>query len=130
MKYFFVSIIDSRNILSLYKYIRLNGKIAPPFITGGRISETIFMKIADKKDLLEIWPIVRKLTKIESEAANIEISFCKMVTRFLRKAGREPLGVGLILDYLWRSSVEATNLSILFYGSGINREAITAEIVQ
>ena len=49
MKDFFISVIDSRNILSLYKYIGLNGKIAPPFITGGRLSETMFMKTADKK---------------------------------------------------------------------------------
>ncbi len=130
MKDFFVYIIDSRNILSLYKYIWLNGKTAPPFITGGRISETTFMKIADKKDLLEIGPLVRKLTKKESEAANIETSLYRMVTRLLRKAGREPLGVGLILDYLWRGSLEATNLGLLLYGSEIDRGTITAEMVQ
>jgi vacuolar-type H+-ATPase subunit C/Vma6 len=130
MKDFFVSIIDSRNILSLYKYIWLNGKIAPPFITGGRISETMFMEIADKKDLLEIGSMVRKLIRIEFEAANIETSLYRMVTRLLRKAGREPLGVGLILDYLWRSSLEATNLSILLYGSEVDSGIITAELIQ
>jgi len=130
MKDFFVSIIDSRNILSLYKYIRFNGKLAPPFITGGRISETMLMKIADRKDLDEIGPVVQKVTKIESETANIEISLLRMMTRFLRKAGREPLGIGLILDYLWRSSLEATNLSVLLYGNEIDRETITAEMAQ
>src|SRR5208282_2998542 len=111
MKDFFVSVIDSRNILSLYKYIRLNGKSVPPFITGGRISENMFMKIAAKKDLLEVGSMAHKLTKIASETAPIETSLNRMVTRLLRKAGREPLGVGLILDYLWRTSLEATNLS-------------------
>ena len=130
MKDFFVSVIDSRNILSLYKYIGLNGKIAPPFITGGRISETMFMNTADKKDLLEIGSLVRKLTGVEPEAANIETSLYRMVTRLLRKAGREPLGIGLILDYLWRSSLEAINLSIILYGSAIDRGIITAEMVQ
>ena len=130
MKDFFISVIDSRNILSLYKYIWMNVKIAPPFITGGRISETMFMKVADKKDLLQIGSLVRKLTKIESETANIETSLYRMVTRLLRKAGREPLGVGLILDYLWRCSLEATNLSILLYGSEIDRGIITAEMAQ
>jgi hypothetical protein len=130
LKDFFVSIIDSRNILSLYKYVQLNGKMAPPFITGGGISEIMFTKIADKKDLLEIGPMVRKLTKIEPETANIEISLRKMVTRFLRKAGRDPLGVGLILDYLWRTLVEATNLSILFYCTESDRETITTEMTQ
>ncbi|HXW68605.1 MAG TPA: V-type ATPase subunit [Dissulfurispiraceae bacterium] len=130
IKDFFVYIIDSRNILSLYKYIWLNGKNTPPFITGGRISETMFMKTADKKDILEIGSLVRKLTKIESGTANIETSLYRMVTRLLKKAGGEPLGVGLILNYLWRSSLEATNLSILLYGSEIDRESITAEIVQ
>jgi len=130
MKDFFVSVIDSRNILSLYKYIWLNGKIAPPFIAGGRVSETMFTKIADQKDILEIGSLVRKLTGIESETSHIETSLYRMVTRLLRKAGREPLGVGLILDYLWRSSIEVTNLSILLYGSEIDRGIITAELVQ
>ena len=53
-----------------------------------------------------------------------------MVTRLLRKAGRGPSGVGLILDYLWRCSLEATNLSILLYGSELDRETITPEIAQ
>ncbi len=130
MKDFFVSVIDSRNILSLYKYILLNGKSVPPFITGGRISETIFMKIAAEKDLLEIGSLAHKLTKIASETAPIETSLYRMVTRLLRKAGREPLGVGLILDYLWRTSLEATNLSILLYGSETDWRIITEEMVQ
>jgi hypothetical protein len=130
MKDFFISIVDSRNILSLYKYLRLNGKIAPPFIAGGRIDETMFKKIAEDKDLVAIGPLVRKLTGREPEAANIEISLYRKVTRLLRKAGREPLSVGLILDYLWRCSLEATNLSVLFYGSEIDRGIITAEMVQ
>ena len=130
MKDFFVSVIDSRNILSLYKYIRLNGKSVPPFITGGRISENMFMKIAAKKDLLEVGSMAHKLTKIASETAPIETSLNRMVTRLLRKAGREPLGVGLILDYLWRTSLEATNLSILLYGSETDRRIITEEMVQ
>lgn len=133
MKDFFVRIIDSRNILSLYKYVTLNAKNTPFFVNGGRISEKMFLKIADKRDIFEIGSLIRKFTGIwieKPDATNIENALYRMVTRFLRKAGREPLGIGLILDYLWRCSLEARNLSILFYGSEIDREILTAEMVQ
>lgn len=133
MKDFFVSVIDSRNILSLYKYLMLGGKVFPPFINGGRIGKTLFMKILDGKDIFEIGSMIRRLTGIRIEkpgATDIEQSLYRMVTRLLKKAGREPLGIGVILDYLWRCSLEARNLSILFYGSEIDREILSAEIAQ
>ena len=34
-----------------------------------------------------------------------------------------------ILDYLWRCSIEAMNLSVLYHGRDLEREAVTAELV-
>ncbi|MBF0559321.1 MAG: V-type ATPase subunit [Nitrospirae bacterium] len=130
MQDFFRAVVDSRNILALYKYIRLCVKMSPPFISGGSISEATHNEIAAGKDLAEISSLVRKLGGIEPELANMETSLYKMVTRLLKKAGRDPLSVGLILDYLWRCSIEATNISILLYGRDIEREIIEAEMVQ
>lgn len=130
MKDFFIAIVDSRNILSLCKYIRLNETTAPPFISGGSITETMFEIITDRKDIAEISSLVRKLAGVEPDPANMETSLYRMVTRLLKKAGREPLSLGLILDYLWRCSLEATNMSILLYGREIDRGIIASEIVQ
>ncbi len=133
MKEFFVSIIDSRNVLSLYKHIRARGKAAPQFIDGGRITEKIYAGIAAKKDGSALEHLLLRITgfRIEDQGiATVESSLYKMTTRLLRRAGREPLCFGVILDYLWRCSLEARNLSVLLYGSHLEREVLAAEIVQ
>ena len=130
MKDFFIAIVDSRNILSLYKYIRFDVKMEPPFISGGSISEIMYKEIADRKDIAEMSSLVLKPAGIKPEPANMETSLYRMVTRLLKKAGRDPLSVGLILDYLWRCSIEATNMSIILYGRDIDREIIESEMVQ
>lgn len=132
MKDFFVSVIDSRNILSLYKFLILNAKNTPYFIRGGRITEKMFMRAAGRKDFFDLASLIRKFTGLwieKPDAANMENALYRMVTLSLRKTGGDPLGVGLILDYLWRCSLEARNLSTLFYGREIDREILAAELV-
>jgi vacuolar-type H+-ATPase subunit C/Vma6 len=129
---FFIRIIDARNIISLYKYLRMNMTAALTFIPGGTIPDTRLRDILDKKDLLRIGSLIREITGTKMEilgAAPVENVLYKEITRFLKKAGRDPLGVGLILDYLWRCSLEAMNLGLLFYGKDLERDAIAAELV-
>jgi vacuolar-type H+-ATPase subunit C/Vma6 len=133
MKSFFVRIIDARNVMSAYKYLRLDEKTVPSFIAGGSIIRTRYSNIADRKDIFGLISVIKKLTGIRIEkpdAANVENSLYRMITKFLKKQGRQPLGVGLILDYLWRCSLEAMNLSILFHGKDLDRETIMAELVR
>ncbi len=132
MKAFFIRIIDSRNIMGLYKAIRLEGKTAPVFVPGGNISEERFSKILGREDIFEISSLIRKLTGTHidgPDATKVELALYKGITRFLKKEGGDPLGLGLILDYLWRCSLEAMNLSVLIYGKDLEREAVAAELV-
>lgn len=132
MRDFFIRIIDSRNIISLHKYLRMNMTAALTFIPGGTIPETRFRDILDKKDILRIGSLIREITGTKMEisgAAQVENALYKGITKFLKKAGKDPLGVGLILDYLWRCSIEVMNLSLLFYGKDLERDAIAAELV-
>lgn len=128
MKDFFTAVIDSRNLLSIYKYITLDAKRVPLFVSGGSIKESILKKIAGGKDLTALYSLVRELTGIEPGPSNIETALYRMVTGLLRRSGRDPLSVGLILDYLWRCSREAANMSILLYGRGIDPEIIAGEL--
>jgi len=133
MRSFFVRIIDARNVMSAYKYLRLDERTVPSFIDGGSIIWTRYVNIADRKDISGLISVIKKLTDIRIEkpdAANVENSLYKMITKFLKKQGRQPLGVGLILDYLWRCSLEAMNLSILFHGRDLNRETVMAELMR
>jgi vacuolar-type H+-ATPase subunit C/Vma6 len=52
------------------------------------------------------------------------------MTRRLQRSGRDPFGVAPILDYLWRCSIEAMNLNVLYHGRDIERDAVAAELVQ
>ncbi len=133
MKSFFVRLIDSRNIMSMYKYMRLERKIPPPIIPGGAISEARLRAVLEKDDIFGVRSLVRDFSGIKMEAPDptkVEVALYKGITRYLRKAGRVPFGAGPIFDYLWKCSLEVINLSVLFHGKDLEREAVMAELVQ
>ncbi len=133
IKDFFGSVIDSRNILALYKYLALNAENIPYFIDGGRMNEKTFIRIADRKDILDLGDLIRRFTGIrieKADATNIENALYGMITRLLKRSDREPLCIGLILYYLWRCYLEARSLSILSYGEEIDRDVLAAELAQ
>jgi vacuolar-type H+-ATPase subunit C/Vma6 len=133
VKEFFMWLIDSRNAISIYKYLRLDIDKLPSFISGGTISDARFQEVAGTEDMLKAGELIQELTGITVERpdpTSVEIALYRNITRRLRKAGRDPLGVGPILDYLWRCSIETMNLRVLYYGRDLEREAIAAEIVQ
>lgn len=124
----FLRIIDARNLLTLEKYLRFKGASPPPFIRGGRIGRTGFEEILEKGDRQALDSLARRLTGVETSEI-MEHSLYRWITGILRKAGREPLSTALVLDYLWRSSMEARNLSILLYGGEIDRDAVASEMI-
>jgi vacuolar-type H+-ATPase subunit C/Vma6 len=133
VKTFFARLIDSRNIMSVYKCLRQEKRAAFPFITGGMIPEAKLRAIVDKRDLFSVNALIRKFSGIKIEMlnpTNVEVAFYKGMTRFLKKEGKEPFGAGPILDYLWKCSIEVMNLSVLFYGKDLERETVMTELVQ
>ncbi len=133
MKPFFMRLIDSRNIMGVYKYLKLELKAGPSFIKGGGVSEQRLGELVAKEDLPGVASLIREFTGVKadaSDATQIEMALYKGTTGFLKKEGKDPLGAGLVLDYLWRCSIETMNLSVLFHGKELEREAITAELVQ
>ena len=133
MKIFFARLIDSRNIMGVYKFLRLEKRAALTVIPGGLVPETKLRAIAGKGDLFGVNSLVRDFSGIRIDTPDptkVETALYKGMTRFLKKEGREPFGAGPILDYLWRCSLEVMNLSVLFYGKDLEREAVTTELVQ
>jgi vacuolar-type H+-ATPase subunit C/Vma6 len=133
MRTFFARIIDSRNLMSMYKYLRLAQTALPPFIPGGNISETRLREAIAKENFFGISTLVREFFGIRIDAPDptkVEIALYKAITQFLKKEGREPFGIAPMLDYLWRCSLEVMNLSILYSGKGLERDLVTAELVQ
>ena len=129
---FFSRLIDARNIISLYKYLRLELKSFPPVLPGGSIPETRLRQLAEKNDLVAIGSLIHEFTGIKverPEPTKVELALYTGMTRWLHKEGREPFGVAPILDYLWRCSIEAMNLSVLYHTKDLERDAVAAELV-
>ncbi len=133
MRAFFVRLIDARNIMSLYKYLRLDQSTRPLFIPGGSIGEARFLGVVAGQDLLSVNGLVREFTgmKIDTpDPTKVEIALYKSITRFLKKEGREPFGAGPVLDYLWKCTLEVMNLSVLLQCKDLERDLVIAELVQ
>ena len=133
LKKYFSRLIDARNILGLYKFLRLGLKVRPVFIAGGTIPEVRLNNIIKKDDLPGVALLVREYTGIAVERPDstaIERALYRGMTRWLRREGRDPFGIAPILDYLWRCSIEAMNLSVLHHAKDLEREAVAAELVQ
>jgi vacuolar-type H+-ATPase subunit C/Vma6 len=119
--------------MSVYKYLRLDEKSLPPFNAGGRLPCSHYKDIAARRDFAGLISVIRRLAGIRLEkpdATNVETSLYRMITKFLKKEGRKPLEIGMILDYLWRCSLQAMNLSMLFHCKDLAREEIMAELVR
>lgn len=132
IRLFFLRIIDSRNILGLYKAVRLNSRAKPAYIPGGIITRDRFERVLASGDLYGINTLVHETMGIRVDTPDItavETSVYRAISRDMKHAGRDPLGAGLILDYLWRRSIEAMNLSMLAHTRELEREAVRQELV-
>lgn len=129
---FFIRIIDARNLIALYKYLRWEMEGTPRFVKGGRISERILGEIRERENIFGVISVIRTVTGVEiqkPDATGVENALYRGITRFLRRAGRETSGIGFILDYLWRCSMEVRNMGVLLYGRDAERDAIREELV-
>lgn len=132
MRMFFSRLVDARNIMGIYKYLRLELKAAPHPIPGGGICEAKLQELARKADITALGQAIREFTGTAVERpdpTSIEMALYRGMTKWLGKEGRAPFGVAPILDYLWRSSIEATNLSVLFHAQELERDMVSAELV-
>lgn len=129
---FFVRTIDSRNLITLYKRLRWDLKGEADFVKGGSISGRTLKAAADKGDMFNALRMIEAFTGVAvqtPDATSVEKSLYKGMTRTLRREGREPSGVALILDYLWRCSMEIRNLGVLMHGEGIDRDILRTELI-
>ncbi len=133
MREFFSRLVDARNVIALYKHLRWELKEIPHFIQGGRMNQRRFRSILEREDIFEVTSLIRTLTGIPVKIPDptaVENALYREMTRFLRHKGREISGVGFILDYLWRCSLEVMNLGILFHGKDMERDALRTELIQ
>jgi vacuolar-type H+-ATPase subunit C/Vma6 len=132
IKTFIVRMIDARNLIRLAVSVQQETVKNPDFIAFGSLPMEQLARIQQRRDLTAVGVLVQRYAGVKIELqdpSQVERALYRATTQYLKRAGRDPLGVGTILDYLWRRSVEAMNLSILFYGKNVERDVLANELV-
>jgi hypothetical protein len=131
---FFVSLIDLRNVVTLYKHLRWGVDDPAAFIPGGTIEPTRLRQASANKDSAYLDALVRGIAgraappMAASEGA-LETVLLASMTRELRKTGGAGEDVGLILDYIWRVYVHARNRALLLHAGGLGADALERELI-
>lgn len=116
MRDFFRRLIDARNLLSLIRHGRLRDTVFPELLTGGFVRHSVLRRLAADPVGLRTFVSGAAGTDLESAGMHgTERALYASLTRAVQRSGRYPLGIGPVLDYLWRCSIEAMNLGIIAY---------------
>jgi vacuolar-type H+-ATPase subunit C/Vma6 len=129
---FFSRLIDMKNLIILAKHRRWRITAPPSFIGGGKLRAAHLLDAARAPGMTGSARLLRRVTgtEVDPTAGNVESLLLAAISRMARRAGRETEGIGLILDYLWRCSMQARNLSLLVHGPEIDRELLGEELVR
>jgi len=133
LKAFFMRLIDARNTLALAKLLKMETPAEHSFVPEGTIDAARLEEILDSRSGPDTERLLKEMTGEEISSADnvkLEASLYQGITRSLKKEGRSALSIGPILEYLWRCSIEAMNLSVICYAQGLERELVAAELVQ
>jgi len=105
-------LVDMRNCLVVKKYWRWQVSQAPQLTAGGAISVDQLVRIWTTRDEDRLATLVAKVAGMSAhylEAVNMEQGLINGLTRLLRQAGRDPLGLAVVIEYLWRTQLAAHN---------------------
>lgn len=99
---FMAGLIDSRNILTVARYLRWDLD-NPPILDGGTELSRQLENGQKKNGRAGLQSVVSRYTgEVGADVALLEIELRDRFSRQVELAGRDPLGIGLVLDYLWR----------------------------
>ena len=104
--------IDLRNLLALLRHWRWQLRQPPPLLDGGELAAKLLFRIWASGDRLAFARLATRLkagAALDLEPRAAERQLLATLTRRLRAVGRDPLGLGVILDYLWRGTLAARN---------------------
>lgn len=103
---------DLRNLLAVLRHWRWQLRAAPALLPGGEVEATILARVWADTDKARFEQLAarlsgRPLMDLEPRAAEREL--LSGLTRRLRLAGRDPLSLGLVIDYVWRCQLATRN---------------------
>jgi hypothetical protein len=124
-------LIDMRNCLMLSRLWRWQVKQAPPLTAGGNIDPTNLQRIWASHDSERLARLTERLAgePLQGGATiDMEQSLLHGLTRLLRRAGRDPLGLAVIIEYLWQSELAVHN-QLLRQTLSDDRDSLLEEVL-
>lgn len=106
---------DARNLLAVLRHWRWRLGMPPPLLPGGDVAVGVLTRAWAGNDVAAVVRLAaslsgQALTELEPRAA--ERQLLAGLTLRLRRAGRDPLGIGVILDTLWRCRLATRNRAL------------------
>jgi hypothetical protein len=125
-----VYLLDMRNLLAVYKHLHWQVATAPPLLAGGSLELALYEKIRVAGDLSGLLELLRKRAGQpgDPEAVGVENFLIQGLAAQLRRAGRDPLQLGLLLDYLWRCQLAARNRGLRLSEVNFAEQSPLAEV--
>ncbi len=123
--------IDQANLLTLLRAHKagLNGDTASFFILGGRLSLSFLASLLHEKKTEEVFErlvetpyqnVIQESSAAYFQHGNLSIVEKKFEEKLLHKALqlylRDPLGLGVLIGFLWMKVAEVTNLKMIANG--------------
>jgi len=105
-------LVDMRNCLAIKKYWRWQVSQPPQLTTGGALSVDQLARIWSHRDEDRLAALVAKLgggPTRSLQAVSMEQALINGLTKLLRKAGRDPLGLAVVIEYLWKIQLAVHN---------------------
>jgi hypothetical protein len=124
-------LVDMRNCLMINKLWRWQVNQVPPLTIGGMLETSSLQHVWTSRDSDRLARLTARLTGkplTSTDAVSMEQSLLSGMTRFLRRAGRDPLGLAIIIEYLWLSQLAVHN-QLLRQTLAADREELLTEVL-
>jgi hypothetical protein len=106
---------DMRNLLAVLRHWRWRVPVVPPLLAGGELDAERLARAWARGDVEMLKRLAARLADellADLDPRVAERALLRGLTRRLQRAGRDPLGSGVIIDYLWRCRVAARNRAL------------------
>lgn len=103
---------DLRNLLAVLRHWRWQLRTPPALLPGGELETALLARVWADTDKAMLERLAARLSGkplIDLEPRAAERELLSGLTRRLRQTGRDPLGLGLVIDYVWRCQMATRN---------------------
>ena len=132
---FFEQLIDVRNVMLAYRYLRWNAERRPQFIRGGSSMLAELDTLVTNHDRAALDSLMMRMAghpgapTLSSESA-VETLLMRSIARRLRPQRRDADGVGAVVAYIWRIYVQARNFAVLYHARALPPALVDQELLQ